>query len=86
MHGPGGYKRTDLRSRGWNQQPLPGGRYSVARVLGNNQPGAEWVYDGEKQQPFHFASGWANTEDVVRDEEARINQAFNLEIRRRLRL
>jgi nitrite reductase/ring-hydroxylating ferredoxin subunit len=54
-------------------------------VLGNNAPGARWVYSAKHQQKFHAESGFRTDEQVVKDNEREVMRIFDFHVRRAIR-
>jgi len=78
-HGANGYIRSGNTGRAWTTKvtarPLTG-------IVGNNSPGARWVFGAQTQQPFHRASGFETDEMVVDDKADDIERMFNAAIGR----
>jgi len=78
-----GYVRTTQTGKSWTAEVQPqidGWR----GILGNNAPGARWVYGTETQQPFHKASGFPTVSQVAEKNRRAIVREFQTAIRREL--
>lgn len=80
-HGAGGYIRTNVTAKKWAKR-IEGSANGLTGILGNNAPGAFWVYSRQGQQPFHAASGWPVAEDVLEQSEGAIGRIFARHIKR----
>jgi hypothetical protein len=78
-HGPGGYRRTGTLGRKWTTKTEPTAS-GVKGTVGNNAPGAQFV-QGDRQQPFHRASGFVTTRQARRDNEGKIQLVWRQAVR-----
>lgn len=79
-NGPNGYVRTHTLSRKWVidvKRTAAGLRGEV----GNNSGHAVFV-QGERQQPFHRASGYKTVDQVADESEGYVTRTFNAAIKR----
>ncbi len=77
-----GYVRTNTLIRKWSFK-VKTDMNGVEGTMTNNAPGAIYV-QGERQQPFHRASGWPTVDDTVEKNRKAIQGYFNAAIRRAL--
>ena len=75
----GGYRRSGTIGRKWSHRirTHSGG---MTGELTNNAPGVIYV-QGERQQPFHKASGWPTVDSVAAKEGKAVQRYFNATIR-----
>lgn len=69
----GGYRRSGTTGRKWSHRIKTRGS-GLLGELTNNAPGAIFV-QGNRQQPFHKASGWPQVDEVA-DKEAKAVQGY----------
>ena len=77
-----GYRRTNTLARKWSFK-VKTDMSGVEGTMTNNAPGAVYI-QGDRQQPFHRASGWPTVNDTVEKNRKAIQGYFNAAIRRAL--
>lgn len=75
----GGYRREGTIGRKFSHRIIRSAS-SITGELTNNAPGAIYVI-GERQQPFHKASGWPQVDDVAEKEAKAVQGYFDAAIR-----
>ena len=75
-----GYRRTNTIIRKWSFK-VETDMNGVEGTMTNNAPGAIFV-QGERQQPFHKASGWPTVDDTVEKNRKQVQGYFNAAIKR----
>lgn len=79
-HGDGGYIRQRMLGNAWATE-IQSGLNGMRGIVGNNSPGAIFV-QGERQQPFHRASGWKTVDQVADESEGFVRRTFEAEFRK----
>lgn len=75
----GGYRREGTIGRKWSHR-ITRHASGITGELTNNAPGAIYVI-GDRQQPFHKASGWPQVDDVTEKESKAVQGYFDAAIR-----
>lgn len=81
-----GYKRTGKTNERWTVKGPDVLGHRVSVTIGNNAPGARWLYGRTTQQPFHAISGWPRVDEAAKKYERRIIRAVNAELKRELQI
>lgn len=76
----GGYRRSGTIGRKWSHRIRTRGSGMIGELT-NNAPGAIFV-QGDRQQPFHKASGWPQVDDVAAKEAKAVQGYFDAAIKR----
>ncbi len=79
-----GYVRSGKLKRGWETN-VTGNRTGVIGFVFNTVNYGGWVQSVENQQPFHFVSGWGDTDDIIENTEKDIMNEFSKATAERLR-
>lgn len=81
-HGKGGYRRTNTLIRKWSYK-VNTSLIGMSGNLTNNTAHGVYV-QGERQQPFHAASGWPTVDAVAEKESKAVQRYFDAAIKRAL--